>query len=121
MQCLRPSFAANVLLGTFFPLLLCPNQLAESQSLLLRALALSEQIKRYFLTSPDRGGWGGAEGEERGEKKRARRGHTALSFLGALVNEDFSVCPLLSSSLFSLLLYEKHKKVKKKLQFSLLL
>lgn len=41
------------------------------------AQALSELIKRYFLTSPDAGG----KVEKRREKKRARRGHTALSLL----------------------------------------
>lgn len=75
------------------------------------AQALSELIKRHFFTSPD------AREERRrkeGEKKRARRGHTALSFPGLLVNEDFSQCPLLFLYSFILPLAKKKKNKGKK-------
>lgn len=76
------------------------------------AQALSELIKRHFFTSPD------AREERRrkeGEKKRARRGHTALSFPGLLVNEDFSQCPLLFLYSFILpLAKKKNKKIREK-------
>lgn len=45
---------------------------------LLMAQALSELIKRHFFTSPDAREKKKKKKRE-GEKKRARRGHTALS------------------------------------------
>ena len=54
------------------------------------ALALSELIKRHFLTSPD----AQREKKKSRERRKAPEGGTRLSLFTVWVNEDFSQCPL---------------------------
>lgn len=71
------------------------------------AQALSVLIKRHFFTSPD-----AREKRRRkeGEKKRARRGHTALSLLWSFGEWGLFTMP----SLFSFFHWQKKWKEKKK-------
>ncbi len=75
------------------------------------AQALSELIKRHFFTSPD-----AREKRRRkeGEKKRARRGHTALSLLWSFGEWGLFTMP----SPFSLFFHSSIGKKKKKQYFS---
>lgn len=76
------------------------------------ARALSELIKRHFFTSPD------AKEKRRrkeGEKKRARRGHTALSLLWSFGEWRLFTMPSLFFFIFFFILpLAKKEKEKKK-------
>ena len=74
------------------------------------AQALSELIKRHFFTSPD-----AREKRRRkeGEKKRARRGHTALSLLWSFGEWGLFTIPSPFSLFFHSFIGKKKKKRKK--------
>ena len=74
---------------------------------LYMALALSELIKRHFLTSPD----AQREKKKSRERRKAPEGGTLLSLFTVWVNEDFSQCPLpFFSHSFSFLTFGKNCK-----------
>lgn len=76
------------------------------------AQALSELIKRHFFTSPD-----AREKKTRrkeGEKKRARRGHTALSLLWSFGEWGLFTMPSPFSLFFHSSVGEKKRRRKKK-------
>ena len=90
----------------FFFCLTWAWQSPASHSLYM-ALALSELIKRHFLTSPD----AQREKKKSRERRKAPEGGTLLSLFTVWVNEDFSQCPLpFFSHSFSFLTFGKNCK-----------